>query len=165
MWATLWWGQRWGNEKEVYSYLSMCGIPDRYGCNLTKFLFYRHHEQCGIFAQAELKVLGLALGRMVKLLNSTKCNIRVFTRATEGVGAPVLTVSQGWQASCTEGFRTPVWNREFSEVDCQFAKGGRASGVPGGGCTQGWVQEMCLFLQLMVVDAHLENGGSARLAR
>lgn len=71
-------------------------------------------------------------------------------------GAPVLTASQCWQASWTEGFWTPDWNRAFSEMDCQFAKGGRALGISDIGCTQE-CKKLSLFLQLMVV-----NGGSAR---
>lgn len=62
-------------------------------------------------------------------------------------GAPVLTASQCWQASWTERFWTPDWNRAFSEMDCQFAKGGRALGISDIGCTQE-CKKLSLFLQL-----------------
>lgn len=87
---------------------------------------------------------------MVKLLSFATCSIRLFTCSICVWWGPCSHCNQCWQANWTEGFWTPDWNRAFSEMDCQFAKGGRALGVSDVGCTQE-CKKLSLFLRLTVV--------------
>lgn len=157
--ATLWWGTEVGKPEEgsLLFVKSTGDALDRCSCKLTKVLFTTGLGTVKfVLVWAEPQERGPARGKMVKLLSFATCNTRLFTCCIRVWWGPCPHCEPLLRANWTEGFWTPDWNSAFSEMDCQFAKGGRALGISDIGFTQE-CKKLFLFLQLTVV-----NGGSAR---